>query len=155
MYTHGDATYSLSLTCVQKAEHSEHYPDRLLCLTLVIRDDAVNGEGVCAQLLRLSALQRCRRCILAALVRLSQCSAGLRLGTPAKAARRCTRVQQAQALPVVTPTRQAPSEAKDHSWVFSGHLFSVTSLSVLAYRLLIQLSFQSKVTSRCSRKDGL
>lgn len=42
MYAHKNATYNLPLTYVQKAALKEHYLDRLLCLTLVIKEDTIN-----------------------------------------------------------------------------------------------------------------
>ena len=92
-----------------------------LCLTLVIKEDTVNGKGVCAQPLQPSASAGHRHRILAALFWLFQRRAGLSLGTSAAAPCHCPPAPARQA--TTTPPHHAPSEAEGCLQVFAGRVF--------------------------------
>lgn len=140
---------------VYKKLPSEHYPDRLLCLTLVIRDDTVNGEGVCTTALTfsLTALQTLHPCCISPAFPV-QCRPAPRSINKGSTVLHACPAGTGTASQDSNSPRTMRSERSLMS-LLRPFIFTVSSLSVLTCGLLIQLSFQSEVTSRRSRKDGL
>lgn len=140
---------------VYKKPPSEHYPDKLLCLTLVRRDDTVNGEGICttAPTFSLTALQTLHPCCISPAFPV-QCSPVHRSISKGNVALHACQAGTGTASQDSNSPGTVQSERSLMS-LLRPFIFTVSSLSVLTHGLLIQLSFQSEVTSRRSHKDGL
>lgn len=142
-YAHKNATYSLPLTYVQKAALKEHHLNRLLCLTLVIKEDTINVHN-CSNIQHYPAADTASLLHYSGFPSAAQACALVHQQRPRVAD--CL-VQQAKALPGNRDSHSPCTERSRRSLtsLLRPCIFTVSSLvSVPACQLLIQLSFQSK-----------